>query len=570
MLTWKVSWKSAMMTQIIIYSKSIYPAVSVPIGSVEFRKYFQMVATVNTRNSRVLIVLVNLLQDKKKLVVAFHNFRGYDSHALCLQGFALKPNWQLKPIAQNSEKYISLTARLRIVDGPNKNAWFNVKFIDTLQLLNSSLSTLATNLIRGGDDYSSLRHSMQMKLQYPTLSESNIAGEGVFPYSYVSTWEKLEETELPSYDDFYDVLEERNTTSLEDYHKAQRMFRAFECKTLFDYQLRYMELDCRLLADVFEEFRRLTQEKDGLDAAHYITVSQLSYASALRTCNVSIELIKIPEMYRTIEKCKRGGYAFVNKHYCKASNPYVNPGTQHSKEDVYLGDVDANNLYGNALRYPLPVADWEYVEEEEYKNIDWYNIPLDGDIGYFVTCDLKYPREIHCKTANFPLAMEVLEIEEDMLPEYFKSVNAAKNLARNPNIDNPDRYKACTKLMATCYDKKEYVAHFTALQFHIRNGLIISKIHNVIKFTQRPIIRDYIDYNSRRRQEAKNDFEKDFYKQKNNSLFWKSLENMRNRSDFLLCNSPKEIKAVGKSTSFHQDNRFQRKCGSSTTYNGKR
>src|SRR5271156_5792447 len=114
--------------------------------------------------------------------------------------------------------------------------------------------------------------------------------------------------------------------------------------------------------------------------------------------------------------------------------------------------------------------------------------------------------------------MEVLEIEEDMLPEYFKSVNAAKNLARNPNIDNPDTYKACTKLMATCYNKKEYVVHFTALQFYIRNGLKITKIYNVIKFAQRPIFRDFIDYNSRRRQEAKNDFEKDFYKQKNYSL----------------------------------------------------
>src|SRR5271156_4776195 len=101
--------------------------------------------------------------------------------------------------------------------------------------------------------------------------------------------------------------------------------------------------------------------------------------------------------------------------------------------------------------------------------------------------------------------------------------------------------------MATCYDKKEYDVHFTALQFYIRNGLIISKIHNVIKFTQRPIFRDYIDYNSRRRQEAKNDFEKDIYKQKNNSLFGKSLENMQNRSDFLLCNSPKaHIKAVSQ------------------------
>ena len=127
------------------------------------------------------------------------------------------------------------------------------------------------------------------------------------------------------------------------------MFTAFRCNTLFDYQLRYLELDCRLLADIFEEFRKLTREEDGLDAAQYITISQLSYSSALKKCNIKIGLIQEPEMYRDIEKCKRGGYAFVNKHYCKASNPYVNPGTEHTKDDVYLGNVDANNLYGNAL-----------------------------------------------------------------------------------------------------------------------------------------------------------------------------------------------------------------------------
>src|SRR5271156_1729412 len=132
------------------------------------------------------------------------------------------------------------------------------------------------------------------------------------------------------------------------------MFKAFQCKTLFDYQLRYMELDCRLLAHVFETFRRLTKVEDGLDAAHFLTVSQLSYAA-------------IPEMYRDVERCKRGGCAFVNKHYCEASNPYVNQDKMiHTKEDVYLGDIDANNLYGNALRYPLPVKDFKYLEEDEY------------------------------------------------------------------------------------------------------------------------------------------------------------------------------------------------------------
>jgi hypothetical protein len=147
-----------------------------------------------------------------------------------------------------------------------------------------------------------------------------------------------------------------------------------------------------------------------------------------------------------------------------------------------------------------------------------------------------------------PLALEVHTISEDMLPPYFKQVNSRKNLTRNPNQLNPDKYKT-SKLMATCYDKKEYVVHFAALQSYLKYGLKISKIHRVIKFSQFPLFRDYIDYNSKRRQESNNEFEKDFYKQKNNSLFAKCLENKRNRCDYLLCNSPK---ALLKATSEHR------------------
>src|SRR3981189_2786313 len=350
---------------------------------------------------------------------------------------------------------------------------------------------------------------MTMKENYPDLKEKDIAAKGIFPYSYVNSWEKLDETSLPPYEDFYDELEERIAITPEEYVRTQEMFKAFQCKTIFDYQLRYMELDCRLLADVFETFRRLTKVEVGLDAAHFLTVSQLSYALALKKCNTKIELIKIPEMYRDVEECKRGGNAFENKHYCVASNPYVNPDKPtHTKDDVYLGDIDANNLYGNALRYPLPVRDFKYLEEEEHKDIDWYRVQLDGDTGYFVVCDLHYPAAIHNKTKDFPLAFEVMEITEDMLPEYFKNVISRRNLNRNPNAQNLEKYKPSTKLLATCYDKKEYVVHFTALQLYIKYGLQITKIHRVISFYQTPVFRDCIDYNSARRKECKNEFEK--------------------------------------------------------------
>ena len=150
---------------------------------------------------------------------------------------------------------------------------------------------------------------------------------------------------------------------------------------------------------------------------------------------------------------------------------------------------------------------------------------MDGPIGYFVVCDLHYPEDILAKTQDLPLAMELMDITEDMSPDYFKNLNSRKSLGRNPNSSNPDKYKTTAKLMATCFNKQEYVVHFTALQTYLKHGLVITKIHRVIKFCQTPLFRDYIDYNSARRQVAKNDFQKDFYKLKNNSFFCKSLEN---------------------------------------------
>ena len=196
-------------------------------------------------------------------------------------------------------------------NGEKKCDWFKVKFIDTLQLLDCSLSVLAKNL---STDYSLMPNTMAMKLQYPSITDNELADKGIFPYSYVDSWKKLEQTQLPAFEDFYDELSEAITITPAEYLRAQHMFVAFNCKTLFDYQLRYLELDCRLLADVFEHFRNLTRKEDGFDVAHFITISQLSYASALKKCNIAIELVKDPKMHRDIEKCKRGGYAFVNKH----------------------------------------------------------------------------------------------------------------------------------------------------------------------------------------------------------------------------------------------------------------
>ena len=68
----------------------------------------------------------------------------------------------------------------------------------------------------------------------------------------------------------------------------------------------------------------------------------------------------------------------------------------------------------------------------------------------------------------------------------------------------------CKKLVCNLYDKKDHVDHIRSLKQALNNGLKIKKIHKVLKFNQRACLKSYIDMNTNLRNNAKNDFEKDF------------------------------------------------------------
>ena len=92
----------------------------------------------------------------------------------------------------------------------------------------------------------------------------------------------------------------------------------------------------------------------------------------------------------------------------------------------------------------------------------------------------------------------------------------------------PDTYIQTKKLICDWSDKKNYLVHYRMLKFYLRHGMIVDKVHNIISFKQSRWLEKYKNFNTQKRNQAVNDFEKVFYKLLNNAFYGKKMENVRN------------------------------------------
>ena len=97
------------------------------------------------------------------------------------------------------------------------------------------------------------------------------------------------------------------------------------------------------------------------------------------------------------------------------------------------------------------------------------------------------------------------------------------------NKKKPKNFRKSKKLICDWYDKRKYLIHYRMLKIYVRHGMVVEKILEIISFKQSRWLENYISFNTQKRNKAKNDFEKDFFKLFVNAAFGKFLENVRNR-----------------------------------------
>ena len=138
------------------------------------------------------------------------------------------------------------------------------------------------------------------------------------------------------------------------------------CESIGDYHDVYLYQDIFLLADIFEQFRRMCMKNYELDPAHFYTAPGLAWDAALKFTKVKLVTLHDVEMHQFIEKGMRGGISMISTRYARANNPYLED-HDSEKPTSYNIYTDANNLYGHSMIQPLPIGDFQWMPERGSK-----------------------------------------------------------------------------------------------------------------------------------------------------------------------------------------------------------
>ena len=262
-----------------------------------------------------------------------------------------------------------------------------------------------------------------------------------------------------------------------------------------------LKKDVLLLRDAFEKFIKTCLQYYELDPYHYFSSPGLIWDGMLKMTDVKLEKISDIDKYLFIEKGSRGGISYIAKRYGKANEKYMND-YDPEKPSVFINYLDMNNLYGWAMSEYLPYGQFEWLENVH--EFDVNSVNEKSEMGYFLEVDLEYPNKLHELHNDYPLAPKKLAVTNDMLSKY------CTEIADKYDIKVGD----VKKLIPNLRNNTKYVLHYRNLQLYLSLGIKLTKIHRVLKLMIKLMI---------------------------NSVYGKTMENLRKRINVRLVNNEKDI-----------------------------
>ena len=329
----------------------------------------------------------------------FHNGSTYDYHFI-IKELTEEFEGEFECLGENTEKYIASSVPIKNeITKKDKNGndkittiSYKIKFIDSHRFMSTSLSNLVSNLSEG-------RHNVRCIdckscLDYMTSKDEKLIfrcfrckknceknfnkeliqrfantyelgnrdlnkfilllRKGVYPYKYMDSCQRFDETPLPDKEDFYSNLNMADIRDV-DYGLGKTVFEYLINKNLRDYHGLYVQSDILMLPDFFENFRNMCIKVYELDPAHFLSAPGLAWQACINEPEIKLELLTDVDMLLVVEKGIRGGICHARYRYANAIKKYIKNSNKY-KEESFFQYLDANNLYGWAMSQKLPVS----------------------------------------------------------------------------------------------------------------------------------------------------------------------------------------------------------------------
>ena len=244
----------------------------------------------------------------------------------------------------------------------------------------------------------------------------------------------------------------------EEYQRTMDIIKIFDIKNGEELTEIFLKSDVLLLACVFEKFIKVSINEFDINPLYCVSLPGYTWQCGLKYTGIKLQTLQNEDMILLLENNIRGGLSSVmGDRYIKSDE---------NKKTLY---VDANNLYGYSISEPLPYDEIKF--DQNVKLEDILNTLEENDIGCFVEADLIYPDNIKEKTKRFPFAPVNKKINPDNFNDYMKEIRS-------------DTYVKFSKLICDWSDKKNSLVHYRMLNFYIRHGMIVDKVHDIISFKQ--------------------------------------------------------------------------------------
>ena len=244
-----------------------------------------------------------------------------------------------------------------------------------------------------------------------------------------------------------------------------------------------MNIDVIFLAYVYEKFTKVSVEEIEISPLYRVSLQDYTHQGKLKIIKINLLTLQGKYMIPLLENIVRGRISSV------MGDKFVFFSDENEKKII-----DANNFYGHSMAQSLPYDEIKCGYNGKLEDI--LKTPDDSDIVHLVETDLKYSIEIKENSKNFPFC-----------PENEKT--------------NPDTYTQTKKLSCDWTDKKKFLIHYRMLNFHVRHGIIVEKVHKIIPFKQSKWLGKFLNFDTQKRNKAKNEFQEGSYKLLNIAFFGK-------------------------------------------------